>query len=105
MKKNPKTLKEEINLGPDYINIKASTIVKLSEEFVVFTQEGPITLTVDIHADFADIPENYHEIFFNVLTSKYLNKVSYGQNSFSKCNPIVKKKWWEFWKKDYSIKN
>lgn len=105
MRKKTKTFKEEINLGSDYINIKASTIVRLNENFVVFTEEGPITLEVDIHADFEKIPEKYHEIFLNVLTSKYLNKVSYGQNSFSKCNPIVKKKWWEFWLSKYFTKN
>ena len=65
------------NLGNDYVNVKASSTVKLNEGFTVFTQEGPIQLSVDIIADFADIPEKYHEVFMNVLTSKYINKVSY----------------------------
>ena len=34
----------------------------------------------------------------NVLTSKYINKVSYGENPFSQCKPLPKKKWYQFWK-------
>ena len=86
------------NLGNDYVNVKASSTVKLNEGFTVFTQEGPIQLSVDIIADFADIPEKYHEVFMNVLTSKYINKVSYGENPFSQCKPIIKRKWWQFFK-------
>lgn len=90
-----------INIGPDYLNVKTSTIVKLNEHFVVLTEEGPIDLTVDISADFMNIPEKYHEVFLNVLTSKYMNKVSFGDNPFSECRPIVKRKWWQFWKSEY----
>ena len=86
------------NLGNDYVNVKASSTVKLNEVFTVFTQEGPIELSVDIIADFAEIPEKYHEVFMNVLTSKYINKVSYGENPFSQCKPIIKRKWWQFFK-------
>jgi hypothetical protein len=91
----------EYNLGNSYVNIKASSIVSLHENFIVFTQEGPVELNVDIKADFADIPEKYHEIFMNVLTSKYMNKVSYGENPFSQCRPITKRKWYQFWKSKY----
>jgi hypothetical protein len=52
-------------------------------------------------ADFATIDPKYHEIFFNVLSSKYLNKASFGDNPFSECKPIIKRKWWEFWKSKY----
>lgn len=90
-----------INIGSDYLNVKTSTIVKLNEEFVVMTEDGPIELIVEISADFVKIPEKYHEIFLNVLTSKYMNKVSFGNNPFSECRPIVKRKWWQFWKSEY----
>jgi hypothetical protein len=56
---------------------------------------------VEVSADFAKIDRKYHEIFFNVLTSKYLNKVSFGENPFSECKPMVKRKWWQFWKSKY----
>lgn len=91
----------EFNLGNDYVNVKASSIVTLHEHFTVFTQEGPVDLKVDIKADLADIPQKYHEIFMNVLTSKYINKVSYGENPFSQCRPITKRKWYQFWKPKY----
>jgi hypothetical protein len=90
-----------------YINVQTSSIVKLNEQFIVHTEEGPITLTVDIIADFAKIDKKYHEIFFNILSSKYLNRASFGDNPFSECRPIIKRKWWQFWKSKYveQIKN
>jgi hypothetical protein len=87
--------------GSDYVNIKTSTVVKLREDFTIMSEEGPITISVDINADFVGIPQKYHEIFLNVLTSKYLNKVSYGDNQFSQCKPVTKRKWFQFWKSKY----
>lgn len=84
-----------------YLNLKASKIVKLQEQFVIYSEDGPITFNVDVSADFENIDKKYHEICFNVLSSKYLNKVAYGDNPFSECRPIVKRKWWQFWKTKY----
>lgn len=96
------------NIGTEYhignghfINIKASNLVRLYEQFVVYTEDGPIFLNVEVSADFAEIDEKYHEIFYNVLTSKYMNKVSFGENPFSECKPVKKRKWWQFWKSKY----
>jgi hypothetical protein len=91
----------EFNLGNDYVNVKASSIITLHENFTVFTQEGPVDLNVEIKADFADIPQKYQEVFMNVLTAKYINKVSYGDNPFSQCRPIKKRKWWQIWKQKF----
>ena len=96
--------KIEFNIGSDHLNVKSSTIVTLDEYFTVITQSGPVGLDVKITADFADIPEKYHEIFLNVLTAKYLNKVSFGDNPFSECRPVKKRKWWQFWKSEYFTK-
>jgi hypothetical protein len=84
-----------------YINLQASNVIKLQEQFVLYTDNGPITLNVDVTADFVKIDEKYHEIFFNMLSSKYLNKVAFGDNPFSECRPIVARKWWQFWKSKY----
>jgi hypothetical protein len=91
----------DINMGTEYLTVKSSTVVKLFEDFEVITENGPINLRVDISADFEKIPEEYYEIFFNVLTSKYSNRVSFGQNPFSECKPVVKRKWYQFWKSKY----
>ena len=92
----------EFHIGNgSYINLQTSSVVKLSEQFVIYTEEGPITLTTEISADFNKIDKKYHEIFFNVLSSKYLNKVAFGDNPFSECKPIVKRKWYQFWKPKY----
>ena len=83
-------MSNEFHIGNgSYLSIQTSSIVKLNEEFVVYTQDGPISLTVDIVADFAKIDKKHHEIFFNVLSSKYLNKASFGDNPFSECRPFV----------------
>lgn len=95
----------ELNLGNDYISVKTSNLVKLKEFFMVYSENGPIELEIDISADFSTIPEKYHEIFLNVLTSKYLNKVSFGDNPFSECKPVVKRRWWQFWKSKYFTQN
>ena len=38
-----------------YINMQTSSIVKLNEQFVIYTEDGPITLTTEISADFNKI--------------------------------------------------
>jgi hypothetical protein len=93
------------NLTNKYVSIKTSTLVTLSELFIVQTLDGPITLEVEINADMENIPERYREVFLNVLTSKYANQVSFGDNPFSECKPIVKRKWWQFWKSKYFMRN
>ena len=58
----------EFHLGNgDFINLKTSQIVKLTENFTIYSEDGPITINVEVSSDFAKIPEKYHEIFFNVL--------------------------------------
>ena len=89
----------EFNLNADVIQITSSTVVRLNEYFTIMTENGPIDLRVDITADFKDIPEEYHEVMVNMLTSKYINKVSFGHNPFSKCNPPKKRKWYNFFKR------
>lgn len=91
----------EYNLGSRHLNIKSSSIVKLNEDLVVFSEDGPITLDVEIVADLNTVPKKYQEIFLNVLTSKYMNKVSFGDNPFSECKPVIERKWWQFWKSRY----
>lgn len=94
---------QELHIGNgQFINIKTSNVVKLYEQFIVYTEDGPVSLNVEVLADFATIDKKYHEIFYNVLTSKYMNKASFGDNPFSECKPIVERKWWQFWKSKYT---
>jgi len=88
----------ETHIGNSYINIQTSTIVRMSESFTLQTTDKNLELNVNITADFKDIPSEYHEVFLNILSSKYLNKVSFGHNPFSQCKPPKLKKWWEIWK-------
>lgn len=95
----------DYNFGSKNISVKTSTVVKLREELVLQTFDGPVMLEVEIVADLKEIPEKYHEVFLNILTAKYTNQVSFGDNPFSECKPIVKRKWWQFWKSKYFMKN
>lgn len=92
---------KEIELGGSFIDIKTSMIVKIHQRLVVQHENGPVDLVVDISADFNTIPQKYHEIFLNVMSSKYLGKVNFGNNPFSDCRPIQKRKWYQFWKSQY----
>lgn len=91
-------MNKDYNLQADNIKITASTIIKLSEYFTLTTTDSVHDLRVDITADLANIPSEYHEVFVNMLTSKYINKVSFGDNPFSVCRPLVKRRWFQFWK-------
>jgi len=94
-----KSQKVEYNLNADHINVRASTIVKLHQYLTVIQSNGaPLDLKVDITADLVDIPEQYHEVILNVMTSKYLGKVSFSDNPFSKAYSPIKHKWWNIWK-------
>jgi hypothetical protein len=92
---------DNINISSDYIKVKTTTLVETEEYFQLLTLEGPIEFKVKITADMADIPEKYHEVALNMITSKYINKVSFGHNPFSQCKPPVKRKWYQFWKRPW----
>lgn len=98
-------MKDEVYLGAGAnFTIQQTKNVELSEILVVLdSNEKPIELEVKIVADFGTIPEKYHEVFLNVMTSKYYGRVSFGHNPFSQCVPPKKKRWWEFWKANLSI--
>jgi hypothetical protein len=90
----------EITLGDGkQLTIKASQIITTHETLqVVVDQSKTIELIVKIEADFGQIPEDYHEVMLNVMTSRYHAKVSFGDNPFSQCISTKKKKWWQIWK-------
>jgi len=94
--------KSEIHLGSgSHLNIQTSQLVSINDSLVLVTVngiEGPIELDVKIEADFNTIPEKYHEVFLNIMTAKYSNKVSFSDNPFSRCLSSPKKRWWQIWK-------
>jgi hypothetical protein len=90
----------EINLGQgNNIEMKTSQIVSINDTLYLITPDiGSVILSVKIEADFNTIPEKYNEVFLNMMSSKYLGRVSFGDNPFSQCQPAPKKTWWQFWK-------
>jgi hypothetical protein len=90
--------------GGANINVKAAKVVTLYNNLKLITiGDGAVSLDVKIEADFDTIPEKYHEVFLNMLSAKYLDTVSFGDNPFSMCVPPPKKKWWQFWKTSLNI--
>jgi len=90
----------EINLGSgNNLEMKSSRLVKTYQTLYLITEnKGTLSLSVEISADFDSIPEEYHEVFLNMMSAKYLGRVSFGDNPFSQCQPAPKRKWYEFWK-------
>jgi len=93
-------LDNEIYLGGgSNINIRTASIVSVQNSLKLITpDDGVITLDIKIEADFDTIPKKYHEVFLNMVSSKYIDSVSFGDNPFSQCLPPKKKKWFQFWK-------
>ena len=85
--------------GGNNINIRTASIVSVNNSLKLITpNDGAITLDIKIEADFNTIPEKYHEVFLNMVSAKYLDAVSFGDNPFSLCTPAPKRKWYQFWK-------
>ena len=90
--------------GTGYLNIKTAEIVEAKNILRLKVGDNEhVNLEVKITADFTTIPEKYHEVFLNIMSAKYMDSVSFGDNPFSQCLPPPKKKWWQFWKANLSI--
>ena len=86
--------------GGHNLNMRSSSLVSTQQTLTLMTHtDGAIQLNVNIEADFDTIPEAYHEVFLNMISAKYLGVVSFGDNPFSKCLPLPKKRWWQIWKR------
>jgi hypothetical protein len=95
-----KNKESEIFLGAgNNMTMKSSRLVSTYQTLYLTTPEdGTISMNVKIEADFDSIPEEYQEVFMNMISVKYLNRVSFGDNPFSQCLPAPKRRWYEFWK-------
>jgi hypothetical protein len=95
-----KNKETEINLGSgNNLEMRSSRLVNTFQTLYLNTEDkGTLSLSVEISADFDSIPEEYHEVFLNMMSAKYLGRVSFGDNPFSQCQPAPKRKWYQFWK-------
>ena len=90
--------------GGNNINVKKASIVSVYNTLKLMTiTDGAIQLDIKIEADFDTIPEKYHEVFLNMVSAKYIDSVSFGDNPFSQCLPPPRKKWYQFWKASVNI--
>lgn len=94
----------EIYLGGGYVNVQTAQTIETKNVLKLKTADDKyLAMEVKIVADMNEIPEKYHEVFFNIFCSKYTDAVSFGDNPFSQCLPPKKKKWWQFWKANLNI--
>jgi hypothetical protein len=91
---------QEINLGSgNNLITTTSKLVTTHNTLQLITPiDGIIEIAVKIEADFDSIPEKYHEVFFNMICAKYVDKVSFSDNPFSQCISTPRKRWFQFWK-------
>jgi hypothetical protein len=94
-----KKKQQEILIGyGTHLNVQTAQLVTLLDTLTVIDGNTALELNIKIEADFNTIPEKYHEIFFNVMSSRYYGKTSFSSNPFSECIPAPKKRWWQIWK-------
>ena len=89
----------EVNLGQgsNYL-VKTTKPVAMWDSLTVLNEGSTISLDIKIEADFDTIPEEYQEVFLNMMTARYYGRASFGDNPFSQCVPVKTKKWWQLWK-------
>ena len=95
-----KNKESEIFLGAgNNMSMKSSRLVTTYQVLHLTTPEdGTVSMSIKIEAVFDTIPEQYQEVFMNMISVKYLDRVSFGDNPFSQCLPAPQKRWWQFWK-------
>jgi hypothetical protein len=71
---------EEINLGSGNNLIMTTSKLVTCHEVLTLVVNGKksIPLDIKVQADFDNIPAEYHEVFLNMMTSKYCKAVSFG---------------------------
>jgi len=91
---------EEINLGAGNNLIMTTSKLVTCHEVLTLVINGKrnISLDVKVQADFDAIPAEYHEVFLNMMTSKYCKAVSFSDNPFSQHQPTPKRRWYQIWK-------
>lgn len=89
----------EVNLGQgsNYL-VKTTKPVAMWDNLTVINEGKTLVLDIKIEADFDTIPEEYQEVFLNMMTARYYGRASFGDNPFSQCQPAPKRRWWQIWK-------
>ena len=96
----PKKKENDIFMGDgQHLSIQSSHYLQTFNSLKLFTvEDGAIELNIEIKADFSKIPLKYQEVFLNMFSSKYVGTVSFGDNPFSACQPLKKRRWYQFWR-------
>lgn len=83
-----------------YLTMKQTTTLEMKDQLRLMTGEGKgITLDVSIKADFEKIPQQYHQLFMQMMSVRYGGMVNIWDNTQPFTKPEVKKKkWYQIWK-------
>jgi hypothetical protein len=91
-------MKEQHLRSGNNTTYETAKLYTINNTVVVKDKYDWINLNVKIQVDLSEVDEKYHEIFVNVLTSKYMGVASFGDNPFSLSKSVNNKQWWEIWK-------
>jgi hypothetical protein len=93
--------KAEFHIGDGkHLTVKTSTVVQMNDQLKLMTGEGKgITLDIEIKADFDKIPQEYHQMFMQMMQIRYGSIVNIWDNTQPFTKPESKKKrWYQIWK-------
>jgi hypothetical protein len=94
------TEKSELYLGNgQHLTVKSSYLVEMRDQLKLLRNDDSITLNVKITANFENLPDEYHQIFLQMMSARYGGTI----NCYSNITPFqipkpYDKKWFQFWK-------
>jgi hypothetical protein len=94
------TEKSELYLGNgQHLTVKSSYLVEMRDQLKLLRNDDSITLNVKITANFENLPDEYHQIFLQMMSARYGGTI----NCYSNITPFQipkphEKKWFQFWK-------
>jgi len=95
------TDKSELYIGNgNHLTVKSSYLVEMKDELKLLkTDDSSVNLTVKITANFENIPDEYHQIFLQMMSARYGGSI----NCYDNITPFEmpkpkKKKWYQIFK-------
>jgi hypothetical protein len=86
--------------GGNTLVVKSSHVVEMKDDLKLLTSDhSSVNLTVKITANFENVPDEYHQVFLQMMSARYGGTI----NCYSNITPFEipkphNKKWFQFWK-------
>ena len=93
--------KSELYIGNgNHLTVKSSYLVEMRDELKLLkTDDSSVNLTVKITANFENIPDEYHQVFLQMMSARYGGSI----NCYVNITPFEipkpkEKKWYQIFK-------